>query len=87
MDHATPFYSKLKVLKIPELYNFEVAKLVFHHHHQRLPPLFLNLFTKTNQGSKKSIRLRSTANNSTLYISLYKTTRLQKSIWYQGVKI
>ena len=36
MDHATPFYSKLK---IPELYKHEVAKMVFHHYHQRLPPL------------------------------------------------
>ena len=25
MDHATPFYSKLKILKIPELYKYEVA--------------------------------------------------------------
>ena len=29
MDHATPFYSKLKILKIPELYKHEVAKLIF----------------------------------------------------------
>ena len=32
-------------------------------------------------------RSSSTANNPTLYIPLYKTTRLQKSIRYQGVKI
>ena len=48
MDHATPFYSKLKILKIPELYKHEVAKLVFHHYHQRLPPLLSNLYIKTN---------------------------------------
>ena len=36
MDHATPFSSKLKILKIPELNVHEVAKLVFHHHHQRI---------------------------------------------------
>ena len=42
MDHATPFYSKLKILKIPESYKPEVAKLVFHHYHQRLPPLLSN---------------------------------------------
>ena len=46
MDHATPFYSKLTILKIPELYKHEVAKLVFHHYHQRFPSLLSNLFTK-----------------------------------------
>ena len=87
MDHATPFYSKLKILKIPELYKHEVTKLIFHHYHQRLPPLLSNLYIKTNQVSQKCTRSSSTANNPTLYIPLYKTTRLQKSIRYQGVKI
>ena len=54
MDHVTPFYSNLKILKIPKLYKYEVAKLVFPLHHQRLPPLLPNLFTKTNQVSQKS---------------------------------
>ena len=58
-----------------------------HHHHQRLQPLKSNLFTKTDQVSQKSTRLSSTANNPTLYIFLYKTIRLQKSIRYQAVKI
>ena len=87
MDHATPFYSKLKILKIPELCEHEVAKLVFYHYHQRLPPLLSNLYIKTNLVFQKCTRSSSTANNPILYISLYKTTRLQKSIRYQGVKI
>ena len=86
MEHAIPFYSKLKIQKISELYKHEVAKLEFHHHHQRLPPLLSSLFAKTKQVSQKSTRLSSTANNPTLYIPLYKTIRLQKSIRYQGVK-
>ena len=53
MNHATPFYSKLKILKIPELYEYKVAILVFHYYRQRLPPLLLNLCTKTNQVSQK----------------------------------
>ena len=84
MDHATPFYSKLK---IPELCKHEVAKLLFHHYHQRLPPLLSNLYIKTNQISQKCTRSSSTDNNPTIYIPLYKTTRLQKSIRNQGVKI
>ena len=87
MDHATPFYSKLKSLKNSELYKHEVAKLVFHHRYQRLPLLLSNLFTKTNQVSQTSARFSSIANNPTLCILLYKTIKFQKSIRYQGVKI
>ena len=53
MDHATPFYSKPKILKIHEFYKHEVAKLVFHRFHQRLSPLLSNLYIKTNQVSQK----------------------------------
>ena len=87
MDHATSFYSKLKILKIPELNKPEVAKLVFHYYHQRLPPLLSNLYIKTNQVSQKCTRSSSTANNPTFYIPLYKTIKFQKSFRYQGVKI
>ena len=87
MDHATLFYSKLKILKIPELYKHEGAKLVFYHYHHRLPPLLSNLYIKANQVSQKCTRSSSTAINPTLYIPLYKTTRRQKSIRYQCVKI
>ena len=85
MDHATPFYSKLKIQKILELCMHKVAKLVFHHYHQRLPLLLSKLYIKTNQVSQKCTRSSSTAN--TLHIPFYKTIRLQKSIRYQGVKI
>ena len=56
MDHATPFYSKPKIQKIPELYKHEVAKLAFHHYHRRLPPLLSNLYIKTIQVSQKCTR-------------------------------
>ena len=86
MDHATPFYSKLKILKIPELYKYEVAKLVFHYYHQRLLPLLSNLI-KTYQVSQKCSQSSSTTNHPTSHIPLYKTIRLRKSIRYKGVKI
>ena len=78
VDHATLFYSKLKVLKISKLYKLEVAKLVFHHHHQRLPPLLSNLFTKTNQVSQKCTRLSSTARPYFIHSSLQNNETLKK---------
>ena len=41
-DHATPFHSILKILKVPELYKHEAATLVYHNYRQRLPPLLSN---------------------------------------------
>ena len=84
MDHATLFYSELK---IPELYKLEVAELIFHHYHQLLPPLLSNLYIKTYQVSQKCTRSSSIANNPTLNIPLYKIIRLQKSIRHQSLKM
>ena len=30
-EHSTPYYSNLKILKLPDLMKFETAKLVFRH--------------------------------------------------------
>jgi len=30
-DHATLFYYKLKILKLPDLYKLETAKVVYRH--------------------------------------------------------
>ena len=87
MDHATPFYSKQSIQKIPELYKHVVAKLVFHHHHQCLQPLLSNFFSKTNQVSRKSTSLSSIVNNPTLNIRLYKKIRLQKRMRFESVNI
>ena len=83
MDYATSFYSKLKNY---ELYKHEAAKLVFHHHYQRLPSLLSNLVTKT-KFLKNFHDYQALIPTLYSYIPLYKTIRLQKSIRYQSVKI
>lgn len=86
LDHATPCYSHLKILKISELFKLEVAKLISLHYSKNLPPLLSNLFVPTNQISSRSTRASSHENLS-LYMPRFKTARLQRSIKYQGVKI
>jgi len=86
-DHATPFYYKLKILKLPDLYKLETAKVDYRHFQKNLPPLISNLFTKTNEVSTRSTRSSNPYNKTTLYIRRYPTVRLQKCIKYQGVKI
>ena len=75
---------KVKFLKIPEFYEHKVAKLVFHHYHQHLPPLLLNLCVKTNQVSQKCTRSSSTANNPTIYIPFAKQSDFKKA---SGTKV
>ena len=43
-EHSTPYYSSLKILKLPDLLKLETAKLVFHQLQNTLPPLISNLF-------------------------------------------
>ena len=51
-----------------------------------LPKNLSNYFILTSQISKKSTRLNKKYKN-TLHITFYKTSRLQRCIEYQGVKI
>ena len=45
LDHATPFYSKLKILKIPKLYKHEVAKLVYFTINVNVSQLYCQTFS------------------------------------------
>ena len=84
-DHATPYYHQLNILKLPDLYKHECAKLVYHFFHNTLPVPLANLFTKT--GDISSRMTKSTHKyKQTLYLPLYPTTKLQNTLKYQGVK-
>ena len=84
-EKATPFYIKLKILKIPELFKLEVAKLVHKHVHNNLPIPLSNLFKKSHESSTRSTRFSSNPFN--LSIPLYRSSRLQRCIRYQGAKV
>ena len=80
----TTFYHKLGILKIPELYKFEIAKLMHQHSWQNLPPTISNLFKPLS-----NIHNRITRSVSLNHIDVEKfsTLRCQRSIKYQGAKI
>jgi len=83
-DNATPFYSKLNVLKLSDLYKLETGKLIHRFVHKSLLPFF----TRTDyfkRSSDISTRTRSSTNPNNL--PRYKTNRIQRSIKFQGVKI
>ena len=86
-EHSTPYYSSLKILKLPDLLKLETAKLVFRHLQNALPLLISNLFIKTSDISVRRTRSSNPSNSLSLYIPKYQTARFQRCIRYQGVKI
>ena len=84
-ESANAFYIKFNILKLPELYKYETAKLVHSFIHNQLPLSLSNFFTKSCKISKRQTRSHNNPNN--LYTPCYRSNRLQRSIKYQGVKI
>ena len=85
LDRATPYHSKLNILKLPDLYKLETAKFVYRFMHNTLPQSFSDIFVKASEISGRTTR--SSGNRHSLYIPRYNTNRLQRIIKYQGVKV
>ena len=85
LDRVTPYYSKLNILKLPDLSKLETAKFVYGFMHNTLPQSFSDFFDKVSEISGRTTR--TSGNRHSLYIPRYDTNRLQRSIKYQGVKI
>ena len=75
---------KLKVLKIINLYTYEVAKLMHQPTSLKLPPCFTSIFTNISDIHARNTRSKSKIN---FFLPKYSTTRCQKSIRFQGPKI
>ena len=83
-DRATPFYKKLKIQKIVDVYKLETAIFMYKYSTNKLPAGMNNLFQETSQVHTKRTR---TANQNNYFIPFYITNRLQNSIQYQGAKL
>ena len=83
-QHITSSYRDLEILKIKDLCNFEIAKLIFLYHYSRLPITFGNYFV-----TSAAVYNYSTRGYHSLkyYIPKYRLVRLKKSFKYIGVKI
>ena len=80
----TKQYHNVGVLKIIDLYTYEVAKLMHQHTMQKLPHCFTSFFTNISHIHAKNTRSNSKNN---FYFLKYSTTRCQKSIRFHGPKI
>ena len=84
-DHVTTSCLKLQILKLYDLYSYEVAKLMHKHTRKKLPVNLCTFFAPVKAIHTRSTRLASSELN--LYQARYKSQKLQKIFKYQGVKI
>ena len=83
-DNTANCYMQLQVLKLNELYTYEVATIMYKYTSKNLPPSF-SFFTSLASVHTPSTRLASS--QCSLYLPRYKTLTLQRNIKFQGVKI
>ena len=78
-NHATPYYSKTRILKLVDFLKLEKALFVFIHTTKTLPSAFKNYFSEVyiDRSARSVIR-------TNLFIPFVKPTMLQTSIKYQG---
>ena len=81
---TAPLFYQYKILKIQDLYYFEIAKIMHQYSNKHLPLCFTSFFTQTS-----SIHNRSTRSNmrNDLYLPHFLSSQCQRSIKYQGAKI
>ena len=84
-DDPSLLYMKLEVLKIQDLNRYETAKFVYSCINNQAPSLLNNYFQRFDEVSQKSTR--QSVNKLSPCVPRYPTTRLQRSIRYQGVNM
>ena len=80
---ANSSYTNLKVLKLNKLYLHEVGKIMYNLYHKQHPHNLNQYFSKSNVRHSRPTRCSSSL---MFTIPLTKTTKLQQSFLYQGVK-
>ena len=84
-DKCAPIYEKLKILQLHDLHIYETATFMHKFHNNKLPVSFSQYFNRI--AAIHSVHTRSNTSGLTYYIPQYKTTHLQRSLKYTGVKI
>ena len=83
-DSLNPLYREMNILKFNQIYQLEVAKIMYRIFVKQEPHKLSKCFVKSSQAHSRSTR-RTTSNDFT--IPLFKTNKLQQSFLYQGSNI
>ena len=78
-------YKSINILQFHDLVKSELGLFVYYHFKDMLPTPFNHFFVKLNEHHPVKTRLQATCRN--YWIPHYRTSKLQRSFKYQGVKI
>ena len=78
-------YKSLSILKLDDMIKLQSAPFVHRHFNKKLPTNLQNYFTNVN--TCHSIATRRQACGLNYHIPRYRSSKLQRSIKYKGVKI
>ena len=84
-DRITPYYHRLEILKLDDLYTLEIAKLMYQFTQNKLPDTFDHYFTYSSHVFKYYTRHVSQEDH--IFLNRFATSRTQHTIKYIGVKI
>ena len=79
--HADPIFKSLQIMKLSEIYFFQVGKFMFSYKIGLLPNAFKEMFLMTNQ-----VHSYNTRNSNTFYLFLARTNIRLFGIRFQGPK-
>ena len=82
LAHTDPLFSKLKILKLSEIYSFCISLFMFKFNKNLLPTVFDDMFTLN-----ENIHLYRTRQSLTLHVPLCRSVITSKTIRYKGVSI
>ena len=83
-ESFSPLYYKFKVLKLQDMYKYELAKFMHCVRNKTLPIPLINLFDNV----KNDLNLNSKSRTQEkLKVPLFKSSKTQKSVKYQGVTL
>ena len=83
-ESSSPLYYKFKVLKFHDIYKYELAKFMHHVQNKTLPTPLLKIFDDVKNDLNLNTRSRT---REKLKVPLFKLSRTQKSVKYQGVTL
>ena len=83
-ESSSPLYYKFKVLKFHDIYKYELAKFMHHVQNKTLPTPLLKIFDDVKNDLNLNTRSRT---REKLKVPLFKSSRTQKSVKYQGVTL
>jgi hypothetical protein len=78
-DHTDPLFTKLKILKLEDIHELQIAKYMYALNNGMLPKALINMFTMNNE-----IHTHNTRNRCNPHVTMRRTIATSKTIRHKG---